>query len=91
MPSDPNKNHAFGKPAAMYNKIVLAVLQNVLSTHKKPLTSKTDFKSLGATPAEINWVLFETERRLQMQLPDEAITQESTIKDLIKSVVRNHA
>ncbi|MEJ0057800.1 MAG: hypothetical protein WDN75_20420 [Bacteroidota bacterium] len=43
----------------MYNKIVLSVLQNVLSTHQKSLTSKTDFKSLGASPSELNWVLFE--------------------------------
>ncbi len=74
----------------MYNKVVLSVLQNVLSTHQKSLTSKTDFKSLGATVAELNWVLFETERRLHVQLPEVAITPDSTIKDLIKTVVRNH-
>ena len=74
----------------MYNKIVLSVLQNVLSTHKKSLNSKTDFKSLGATPTELNWVLFETERRLKVQLPEMAINENSTIKDLIKSVVRYH-
>ena len=74
----------------MYNKVVLSVLQNVLSVHQKPLTSKTNFKSLGATPAELNWVLFETEQRLKMQLPEAAITEDSTIKDLIKSVVWNH-
>ena len=74
----------------MYNKVVLAILQNVLSTHQKSLTSKTDFRSLGATPAELNWVLFETERRLHVQLPEVAITQDSTIKDLIKTVVKNH-
>ncbi|CAN5378566.1 hypothetical protein BH10BAC4_BH10BAC4_06110 [soil metagenome] len=74
----------------MYNKIVLSVLQNVLSTHQKSLTSKTDFKSLGATPAELNWVLFETEQRLHIQLPEMAITAESTIKDLLKTVVRYH-
>lgn len=60
----------------MYNKVVLSVLQNVLSAHQKSLTSKTDFKSLGATVAELNWVLFETERRLHVQLPDVAITPE---------------
>jgi hypothetical protein len=74
----------------MYNKVVLSVLQNVLSTHQKSLTSKTDFKSLGATPAELNWVLFETEQRLHIQLPEMAITADSTIKDLLKTVVRYH-
>ncbi|NOT75140.1 MAG: hypothetical protein HOP08_09450 [Cyclobacteriaceae bacterium] len=71
----------------MYNKVVISVLQNVLSTHQKELTSKTDFKSLGATAAELNWVLFETEQRLHIQLPEVAITQDSTIKDLLKTVV----
>jgi len=75
---------------AMYNKIVLSVLQKILSTHKKTLTSKTDFKSLGATPSELNWVLFETEQRFHIQLPESAITENSTIKDLIKTVVRYH-
>lgn len=60
----------------MYSKVVLSVLQNVLSTHQKSLTSKTDFKSLGTTVAELNWVLFEIERRLHVQLPDVAITPE---------------
>ena len=74
----------------MYNKVVLSVLHNVLDLHQKTLTSKTNFKSLGASPAELNWVLFETEQRLHMQLPEVAITADSTIKDLIKTVVRNH-
>lgn len=74
----------------MYNKVVLSVLHNVLDVHQKALTSKTDFKSLGASPAELNWILFETEQRLKMQLPEVAITAESTIKDLIKTVVRYH-
>lgn len=73
----------------MVNKVVLSVLQNVLSIRKVPLTPKTDFRSLGASPAELNWVLFETERRLQIQLPEVAITQDSTIKDLLRSVVSN--
>ena len=74
----------------MYNKVVLSVLHNVLDVHQKALTSKTDFKSLGASPSELNWILFETEQRLHMQLPEVAITAESTIKDLIKTVVRYH-
>jgi hypothetical protein len=74
----------------MYNKVVISVLQNVLDVYQKPLTCKTNFKSLGATPAEINWVLFETEQRLHMTLPEAAITPDSTIKDLIKSVVYHH-
>jgi acyl carrier protein len=73
----------------MYNKVVLSVLQNVLSVHQKPMTINTDFKSLGATPVELNWVLFETEQRLHVQLPEAAITVNSTIKDLIKTVVRH--
>ena len=73
----------------MYNKVVLSVLQNVLSVRALPLTSKSDFKSMGASPAEINWVLFETEQRLNVQLPELAITQESTIRDLLKTVVAN--
>lgn len=75
----------------MYNKIVLSVLQNVLHVQQKPLTGKTDFRSLGASPAELNWLMFETEQRLHIQLPDAAITMDSTIKDLIKTVIRNHA
>lgn len=71
----------------MYNKVVLSVLHNVLDVHKKSLTSKTDFRSLGATAAELNWVLFETEQRLHLQLPETGITQDSTIKDLLRSVV----
>ncbi len=71
----------------MYNKVVLSVLHNVLDVHQKALTSKTDFKSLGASPAELNWVLFETEQRLRMQLPEAGITPDSTIKDLLRSVV----
>lgn len=71
----------------MYNKVVLSVLQNVLSVRTQPLTSKSDFKSMGASPAEVNWVLFETEQRLNVQLPDMEITQESTIKDLLKTVI----
>ena len=74
----------------MYNKVVLSVLHNVLDVHQKALTSKTDFKSLGASPSELNWILFETEQRLHMQLPEVAITSESKIKDLIKTVVRYH-
>jgi hypothetical protein len=73
----------------MVNKVVLSVLQNVLSVRKVPLTSKTDFRSLGASPAELNWVLFETEQRLHVQLPEVGITPDSTIKDLLKSVVVN--
>jgi hypothetical protein len=73
----------------MYNKVVLSVLQNVLSVRTMPLTSKSDFKSMGASPSELNWVLFETEQRLNVQLPELAITQDSTIKDLIKTVVSN--
>jgi hypothetical protein len=75
----------------MYNKVVLSVVQNILSAQGKPLTGKTDFKSLGATPTDVNWVLFETERRLHVQLPEAGITTESTINDLVKSVVKNHA
>ena len=75
----------------MYNKVVLSVLQNVLDVHQKPLTGKTNFKSLGASPAELNWVMFETERRLKVQLPETAITPDSTIKDLIKTVIVNRA
>ena len=74
----------------MHNKVVLSVLHNVLDTHQKSLTSKTDFKSLGASAIELNWILFETEQRLKMQLPEFSITGESTIKDLIKTVVRHH-
>lgn len=72
---------------AMYNKVVLSVLQNVLSVREKPLTSKSNFRSMGASPSELNWVLFETEQRLNVQLPERAITQDSTIKDLLKTVV----
>jgi len=71
----------------MYNKVVLSVLQNVLDVHQRELTSKTNFRSLGATPAELNWVLFETEQRLRLQLPETGITQDSTIKDLLRTVV----
>ncbi len=74
---------------AMYNKVVLSVLQNVLSVRAMPLTSKSDFRSMGASAAELNWVLFETEQRLNVQLPEIAITQDSTIKDLLKTVVLN--
>ena len=73
----------------MYNKVVLSVLQNVLDVHQKELTSRTNFRSLGASKAEVNWVLFETEQRLHMQLPEAEITPDSTIKDLIRSVVSN--
>lgn len=71
----------------MYNKVVLAVLQNVLSVHQRPLHRNLKFRTLGASQQEVNWILFETERRLDTQLPDQAITQESTIKDLLKTVV----
>ena len=71
----------------MYNKVLLSVLKNVLSVRSLPLTSKSDFKSMGASPAELNWVLFETEQRLNVQLPELAITQDSTIRDLLKTVV----
>ncbi len=71
----------------MYNKVLLSVLQNVLSVRTMPLTGKSDFRSMGASPAELNWVLFETEQRLNVQLPESAITQDSTIKDLLKTVV----
>ncbi|HWA35277.1 MAG TPA: phosphopantetheine-binding protein [Cyclobacteriaceae bacterium] len=74
----------------MYNKVVLAVVQNVLSAQGKPVTGKTNFKSLGATSTDVNWVLFETEQRLHVQLPEAAITPESTINDLVKSVVEHH-
>jgi hypothetical protein len=74
----------------MYNKVVLAVVQNVLNAQGKPVTGKTNFKSLGATPTDVNWVLFETEQRLHIQLPEVGITPESTIKDLVKSVVKSH-
>ncbi len=74
----------------MYNKVVLAVVQNVLRPQGMPLTGKTNFKSLGASPSQVNWVLFETEQRLHVDLPEAAITPESTINDLVKSVVRNH-
>jgi hypothetical protein len=73
----------------MYNKVLLSVLQNVLSIRRMPITGNSDFKSMGASPAELNWVLFETEQRLNVQLPEVAITQESTIKDLLKTVVVN--
>ena len=75
----------------MVNKVVLSVLHNVLSVYQKPLNRNTNFKSLGATPVELNWILFETERRLKVQLPETAITPDSTIKDLIKTVVVNRA
>lgn len=71
----------------MYNKTVLSVLHNVLDVHQRELTSRTNFKSLGATPAELNWVLFETEQRLHVQLPEQGITPDSTIKDLLRTVV----
>jgi hypothetical protein len=71
----------------MHNKVVLSVLQNVLSVREKSLTSKSNFRSMGASPSELNWVLFETERRLNVQLPERAISQDSTIKDLLKTVV----
>jgi acyl carrier protein len=73
----------------MYNKVVLSVVQNVLSVYHKPLNRNTDFKSLGATSSELNWLMFETERRLKVQLPETAITADSTIKDLLKTVVVN--
>ena len=73
----------------MYNKVVLSVVQNVLSVYHKPLNRNTDFKSLGATSTEVNWLMFETERRLKIQLPESAITPDSTIKDLLKTVVVN--
>ena len=75
----------------MVNKVVLSVLHNVLSVYQKPLNSHTNFKSLGATPVDLNWIMFETERRLQIQLPETAITPDSTIKDLIKTVVVSRA
>ena len=75
----------------MYNKVVLSVLQNVLSVQQRPLNGSTNFRSLGATPVELNWIMFETERRLQVQLPETAITPDSTIKDLIKTVVVSRA
>jgi hypothetical protein len=71
----------------MYNKIVLSVLQNVLDVHQREITSKTNFRSLGASPSELNWVLFETEQRLRVQLPETGITPDSTIKDLLRTVV----
>jgi acyl carrier protein len=74
----------------MYNKVVLAVVQNVLNGQGKPVTGKTNFKSLGATSTDVNWVLFETEQRLHIQLPEAGITPESTINDLLKSIVKNH-
>ena len=79
------------KLLAMYNKVVLSVLQNVLSVNQKPLNRNTNFKSLGATPVELNWIMFETERRLRIELPELAITPDSTIKDLIKTVVVSRA
>ena len=75
----------------MINKEVLSVLHDVLSVREVPLRGNTNFKSLGATPVELNWIMFETERRLQIQLPETAITPDSTIKDLIKSVMVNRA
>ena len=81
-------NHMNNK--TMHNKVVLSVLHNVLDTHQKSLTSKTDFKSLGASAVELNWILFETEQRLKMQLPDFSFTGDSTIKYLLKTVVLHH-
>jgi acyl carrier protein len=75
----------------MYNKIVLSVLQNILGVDQKPLNRNTNFKSLGATSTDLNWIMFETEQRLKVQLPETAITEDSTIKDLIKTVVTNRA
>ena len=75
----------------MVNKVVLSVLQNVLHVNQKPVNGNTNFKSLGASPAEVNWILYETERRLHVVLPESAITPNSTIKDLIKTVVINRA
>lgn len=49
----------------MYNKVVLSVLHNVLDVHQKALTSKTDFKSLGASPAELNWILLKRSNDLK--------------------------
>ena len=75
----------------MVNKVVLSVLQNVLSVNQIPLSGKTNFKSLGATSIELNWIMYETERRLRVNLPETAITPDSTIKDLIKTVVVSRA
>ncbi|HRI78457.1 MAG TPA: hypothetical protein PLR06_02885 [Cyclobacteriaceae bacterium] len=75
----------------MVNKVVLSVLQNVLSVNQMPLNRNTNFKSMGATPIELNWIMYETERRLRVELPEIAITPDSTIKDLIKTVVVNRA
>lgn len=71
----------------MYNKVVLSVLQKVLHVQGKQITGMTNFRSLGASQDELNWVLLETEQRLDVQLPVAPLTQDSTIKDLIKSVV----
>jgi len=75
----------------MVNKVVLSVLQNVLNVNQKPVNGNTNFKSLGATPVEVNWILYETERRLHVELPESSITPDSTIKDLIKTVVVSRA
>ncbi|MBS1977248.1 MAG: hypothetical protein JST46_07735 [Bacteroidetes bacterium] len=74
----------------MYNKVVLDVLQKVLMVQRRPISRHLKFKSLGASQQEVNWILFETERRLGTQLPELAITQESTIKDLLRTVVVSH-
>jgi acyl carrier protein len=75
----------------MVNKVVLSVLQNVLSVNQMPLGGKTNFKSLGATSIELNWIMYETERRLSIDLPESAITPDSTIRDLIKTVMISRA
>lgn len=71
----------------MYNKVVLSVVQNVLHVGNVALHGRRDFKSLGASDAEINWLMFETEQRLKVELPEHAITPESTIRDLVRTVV----
>lgn len=73
----------------MYNKVVLSAIQNVLDVRQKTLSGKTNFKSLGASPAELNWLVFETEQRLHIQLPEQVITENSTIEDLVKSIVQH--
>lgn len=74
----------------MYNKVVLSVVHNILSI-QGPLSRNTNFKSLGATSTDLNWIMFETEQRLHVQLPESAITPDSTIGDFIKTVVLSHA
>ncbi len=53
----------------MHNKVVPSVLHNVLDTHQKSLTSKTDFKSLGASAVELNGYCLKRSEDLRCNFP----------------------